>query len=95
MLKAKTPQRYGMRRVKPRSWIVGGSVAVVLGLAAATWFTAADWQLNPGGIFRDGNGTRWDVVLETALSWFLPVALIFFILATAAHHWLSPTGGQQ
>jgi len=82
-----------MIQVKPlqsRSWITGGSVAVVVGIAVAIYFSFADWKLNPGGIFHDDSGTHWGIVLETAFSWFLPVALVAFVLATAVHHLLAP-----
>ena len=84
-----------MKPFQSRSWIIGGSVAVVLGLAVASYFAFVDWRLNPGGIFQDESGTDWKVVLETAVSWFLPVALIVFVLATALHYWLAPTDGHQ
>lgn len=47
---------------------------IVLGIAFASVMTILDWRLNPGGIFHNANGTEWVVVMETALSWFLPVA---------------------
>jgi len=54
---------------------------VVLGCIVATVMAIADWRLNPGGIFHDSQGTNWDVVMETALSWFLPVASASCIVA--------------
>ncbi|MCB1058310.1 MAG: hypothetical protein KDD11_22650 [Acidobacteria bacterium] len=77
-----------MRPLRLKSLIVGGAAAVVLGVAVAAYATFADWTLNPGGIFHDDGGTRWDVVLETALSWFVPVALTVFVVVTTLHSWL-------
>jgi hypothetical protein len=38
--------------------------------------TFLDWRENPAGLFHDQSGTDWRVVLETAVSWFVPVALV-------------------
>ncbi len=79
-----------MKALRQKSWIIGGSVAAVVGIAVAIFFTVADWKQNPGGIFQSESGTHWGVVLETALSWFLPVAVIVFVLVTAIHYLLAP-----
>ena len=49
---------------------------VVAGIAVAVTMTFLDWRLNPGEVFHDETGTHWGAVWETAISWFLPVALI-------------------
>ena len=46
-----------------------------VGLIVASWMTMLDWRLNPGGIFRGAEGTNWSIVIETGLSWFVPVAV--------------------
>jgi hypothetical protein len=46
--------------------------------------TAHDWRLNPAGLFHDATGTDWGVVLETAMSWFLPVTAVATPLFAAA-----------
>ena len=55
--------------------LVTGAIA---GIAVAATMTFIDWQQNPGGIFQDASGTRWPIVYETFLSWFLPI----FVAAT-------------
>ena len=55
--------------------LVTGAIA---GFAVAATMTFIDWQQNPGGIFHDASGTRWPIVYETFLSWFLPI----FVAAT-------------
>ena len=72
-----------------RSWTVGALVAAALAFLVAAPMTAADWRVNPSGIFHGPRGTNWDVVLETALSWFLPLFLVSWAVATAVHAWLS------
>lgn len=84
-----------MKPLRPRSWIVGGAGAVVLGFAVAAYFSIVDWRFNPGDIFHDDSGTRWAVVLETFVSWFLPVALIAFVPVTALHYWLAPRDSHE
>lgn len=64
---------------KQAALAVGAGVA--LGGAVATVMAIVDWRLNPGGIFRDSQSTNWEVVAETALSWFLPVASASCIVA--------------
>ena len=60
-------------------------VAAAVGFGAAfviaAWITFFDWRLNPGGIFRDSQGTNWSIVLETGWSWFFPVAIAATALA--------------
>ena len=56
-------------------WILGTLIGTAVGLVVASLMSYSDWRLNPSGIFRDGSGTHWPVVLETAASWFVPVAL--------------------
>ena len=56
-------------------------VGVVLGAVVGAVMSIVDWRLNPGGIFHDSQGTHWNVLLETALSWFFPVAVASFVVA--------------
>lgn len=70
-----------MRRRPARPWLAALAAGAAAGLAAAATATFLDWRLNPGGIFRDADGTRWAVVAETASSWFWPVALLVAALA--------------
>lgn len=64
---------------KQAALAVGTGIA--LGGVVATVMAIVDWRLNPGGIFHDSQGTNWEVVAETALSWFLPVASASCIVA--------------
>lgn len=57
-------------------------VGVVLGLVVASAMTILDWRLNPGGIFHNEQGTDWDVVTATAVSWFAPVGAAATILVS-------------
>ena len=72
-----------------RYWIFGLVTGVVVGFTVAFVMTLLDWRLNPGGDFHNANGTDWTVVVETAVSWFVPMSvlagsfalLILFVLA--------------
>jgi hypothetical protein len=72
-----------------KPWLLGGLVGVSVGLVVATSMSYVDWQHNPQGIFHDELGTNWDFVIETAVSWFVPVALITFIISVAVLLWFS------
>ena len=54
--------------------------------AAVMFFTVTlivvvwEWLENPGGIFHNENGINWGFVLDTAISWLVPifVYVLFF-----------------
>jgi len=78
-----------MKPMSARSWAIGGGTGIAVGFVVALTMTFADWRVNPSGIFHGDSGTNWGVTMETALSWFLPVAFSAFVMATAAHYWFS------
>ena len=61
--------------------------SVFLALALGAAFTARDWWLNPGGIFRDSTGSNWAFLADTFFSWFWPLLLTAFIML-ALTRWL-------
>jgi hypothetical protein len=78
-----------MHTMRIRSWLIGVVTGVATGLIVAMPMTIRDWRLNPSNLFHNEQGTDWAVVMETALSWFWPVALVAFVATGAAHSWLS------
>lgn len=60
-----------------RGFGIGFSAGVIVTIV----MTYLDWRLNPDGLFRDFRGTDWDVVTETAVSWFVPVSVLCSALA--------------
>jgi hypothetical protein len=58
--------------------VVGVAVSTVVTLIVVTW----EWLENPGGIFRNGDGTNWNFILETAISWFVPTLIYTAIIAS-------------
>ena len=72
-----------------KSWLLGGLVGVLVGLVVAFTMSFIDWQHNPHGIFHNELGTNWKFVLETAVSWFVPIALITSILSIVVLSWIS------
>tara|TARA_R100001143_G_scaffold31270_1_gene30449 strand:- start:20432 stop:20716 length:285 start_codon:yes stop_codon:yes gene_type:complete len=66
-------------------WLFGPIMGVISASIAALIFTVWDWLENPGGIFRDANGTNWNFVYDTAVSWFVPTFITVAIIASAGH----------
>lgn len=66
-----------------RAWLAGAALGGLAGLVTASVMTLLDWRLNPGGVFRGPEGTDWSVVVETAVSWLWPVALLVAAVAVA------------
>jgi hypothetical protein len=56
-------------------------LGAVLAAGLAVAVTTLELVENPGGIFRRPEGWRWDFLLETAWSWFLPTLLPAVVLA--------------
>ncbi len=72
-----------------RSWILGALIGTAVGFVVALAMSYVDWRHNPQGIFHNELGTNWDILLETAVSWFVPVALLAAVLSIAVLSWLS------
>ena len=68
---------------------VGTIVGLLAGLVVSAVMTFADWRLNPAGIFHNEQGTDWATVMETALSWFWPAALIALVVSVTLHAWFT------
>ena len=75
--------------MKSRIWLSGIALGLVASAVLAMVMAYLDWRLNPGGIFHGEDGTNWQFVWDTAISWFVPsipaavilsVALLFLIL---------------
>ncbi|WP_237132726.1 hypothetical protein [Pseudohongiella sp. O18] len=66
-------------------WLFGPLTGFTFASIAALIFTMWDWLENPGGIFRDANGTNWNFVYDTAVSWFVPTFITVAIIASAGH----------
>ena len=75
-----------------RSLRFGALAGLSVGALVAAVMTFLDWWQNPSGIFHDGQGTRWGIVLETAVSWFWPVAISAFVVAAIARFLLALKG---
>lgn len=58
--------------------VVGAAVSFVVSLIMVTW----EWLENPGGIFRNEDGTNWTFILDTAVSWFVPTFVYPAIIAS-------------
>ncbi len=69
--------------------MLGLLVGALVGLVVASVMTFLDWRLNPGGIFRDAQGTDWTVVTETAVSWFAPISGLVSVLAILVLLWIA------
>ena len=69
--------------MRSRIWLSGAALGVVASLVLALVMTYADWRLNPGGLFHGDSGTDWQVVWDTAVSWFVPTIPAAVILSVA------------
>ncbi len=66
---------------------LAAGIGMVIGLLVSAVMTFLDWRLNPGGIFHDAAGTHWNVVCETAVSWWLPTAAVASLAALPCVTW--------
>lgn len=57
------------------------SWAALFALLFSGGITLMEWLQNPGGVFHDAAGTRWDNVWETFRSWLLPLLMVTTVLA--------------
>lgn len=60
---------------------VGTVVAVVVTLVVCVW----EWIENPNGIFHNADGTNWQFMFDTAVSWIVPTFEGTALLAGFAH----------
>ena len=58
--------------------MVGAVVSMVVTVVICLW----EWIENPGGIFHGADGTNWQFVLDTALSWLVPTFVDVVVIAT-------------
>ena len=68
-----------------RFWLFGILTGAAVATAITVIVTVWEWLENPGGIFRDANGTNWHFIYDTAVSWFVPVFGWVAIGAALAH----------
>ena len=68
-----------------RSWFFSILAGAVTSAAATVVIVVWEWLENPGGIFRNADGTNWEFVLETAASWLVPTFVYVTALAAALH----------
>jgi hypothetical protein len=62
---------------------------LIVGLAVSTSVTFVvclwEWIENPGGIFHNAEGTNWQFVFDTAVSWALPTFVDAAVTAAVLH----------
>ena len=78
--------------MKNKDWLHSIAIGSIIALIVAGTITFMDWRLNPGGLFHDDLGTHWNVVAETAASWFFPVAALVSVVAVLVFFALSRSG---
>lgn len=59
------------------------AIAIGAGLLVASAMTYRDWWLNPGSVFRGPDGTSWEPVRDTFLSWAWPITLAVGVIGAA------------
>jgi hypothetical protein len=68
-----------------RFWSFGMTIGIAVSFAVTFFMTSWEWIANPGGIFRDSNGTHWQFVYDTAISWLIPTFLYSAVAAAIVH----------
>ena len=63
----------------------GLAIGAVVSMLAAILASFLSWKENPGGIFRDSEGTNWQFVFDTAWSWLEPT-FVYTVVATSLVH---------
>jgi len=61
--------------------VVSFALSATVTLVICIW----EWIENPGGIFHDANGTNWQFIVETGMSWFIPTFLNSLMLTSILH----------
>lgn len=69
--------------MKRKYWLIGIAVGLLTGLTVAGIATYLDWRVNPGGLYHGADGTHWDIVGDTAMSWLVPVTGYVTLIAWA------------
>jgi uncharacterized membrane protein len=83
-----------LQRMLHPAIIKGGLVGGLAACLLAAIPTFRDWQTNPGGLFRDLNGTHWEIVFETAFSWLWPLVLLTVPIGVAIGAWMTRRSGR-
>jgi hypothetical protein len=68
-------------KLNVQRWWLGPAIAAVVSVSVTIIMVAWEWLENPGGIFRDANGTNWGFLYDTAISWLFPT--FGYVTATA------------
>jgi hypothetical protein len=66
-----------------KQWGIGAGIGIGTGLLISSVMTFIDWYINPGELFHKAGAANWAIILETASSWFFPVAGIAIPIAWA------------
>ena len=77
----------GSTPVLARSLLTGLAIGIAVGLLVAAPITFMEWLDNPGGVYRNAQGTIWAHVGETLWSWFWPFVLLVTPVAVAVSAW--------
>lgn len=86
-----------LAKINKYIWYFGLAQGLFVSLAVSLIIVLWEWLENPNGIFHGQQGTHWDNVFDTAISWFVPtfiyVALIIAVvqLIYSAIKWLKAT----
>lgn len=68
-----------------RSWVFGLIAGACIATVVTVVITAWEWLENPAGIFHDANGTNWQFIMATAISWLIPTFMHATVVAAAIH----------
>ena len=71
--------------MKNHFWSFGLTLGIISAFTITFIFTLWEWLENPSGIFHDQNGTNWNFVYDTAISWFIPTFVSVTVIGAVIH----------
>ena len=76
--------RTSLMMIRTRFWVFGVAAGALVSTAVTLIIVTWEWLENPGGVFRNESTTNWPFIVDTAISWFVPLFIYTAIVASFA-----------